>query len=200
MTTKTVTRHVYTVSFEQFWKAYPRSDGKYNAFKAWLKNGIDDDAFLPTQILQDVDKRTRLKYWPFDKKKVPHGATWINARRWEDEGWENEIKTYGKEKDTSLIRQSTTFVNDAPKLSSVAAAANRFLFKYVLTAGGMLDERMQQAVRIKNSLVKEFTPMIAEEIEIDPSKYGEMQLLLAETLFLRLDLGLSLEQRGRMIA
>ena len=199
MPKKTVTRHEYTERFEDFWKVYPRSDSKFNAFKAWLKNAIEDDAFLPTQIIQDVEKRTRLKYWPHDKTKVPHGATWLNARRWEDTGWEDEIKTYGKEKDSPLTRHYTPVVDDGPKLSPVAAAANQFLFKYIRVAGGLPDERMKQALRIKNDTVQELEPAIIEEIASDPSTAGEMRVMFAETILLRLDLGLSLHLRERVL-
>jgi len=66
------------VPFVQFWKAYPRSEGKAKAEQHWKKMTPDerDAAFasLPLFALHVPDKTF-----------MPHGSTWLNQRRWEDE-------------------------------------------------------------------------------------------------------------------
>jgi len=65
--------------FEAFLNAYPRRVGKQAASKAWAKlNAVDREAAMLS-----------LPAWPFDLRDslrfVPHPATWLNNRRWEDE-------------------------------------------------------------------------------------------------------------------
>lgn len=66
--------------FDEFWKLYPRKVAKPNALKVWLRIKPDDE--LLTSII-DAVKRQGL----YDKEIqfVPHPATWLNQRRWEDE-------------------------------------------------------------------------------------------------------------------
>lgn len=64
-------------SFDQWYAGYPRKEAKPNAIKAWRKlNASDRQAALAA-----------LETWPFpdDKKFTPLPASWLNARRWEDE-------------------------------------------------------------------------------------------------------------------
>lgn len=76
----TETTRDYLIDFVKFWEAYPRKVAKPNAMKAWLKLK-PDDALVKTII--DAIKRQGL----CDKEIqfVPHPATWLNSRRWEDE-------------------------------------------------------------------------------------------------------------------
>lgn len=80
ITIYTETTNIYIDRFNEFWKAYPRKVAKPNAMKAWLKIK-PDDALVKTII--DAIKRQGL----CDKEIqfVPHPATWLNSRRWEDE-------------------------------------------------------------------------------------------------------------------
>jgi hypothetical protein len=63
-------------SFGQFWNLYPRKVGKPNAYKAWSKLSPDEHAAIVKAI----------PGWPFspDVQFIPHPATWLNGRRWED--------------------------------------------------------------------------------------------------------------------
>lgn len=70
----------YSEDFELFWNAYPRKVGKGNAWNSWRKAGV-----------KFADCAGTLAKWVdcYDWKKdagqfVPHPATWINGRRWED--------------------------------------------------------------------------------------------------------------------
>lgn len=68
--------------FEVFWKAYPRKVSKGHALRAWAKNGRPE---LPV-VLAAVEAQKRSEQWQKEGGKfIPHPATWLNGRRWEDE-------------------------------------------------------------------------------------------------------------------
>ena len=67
-------------SFASFWSAYPRKVGKGAAEKAWKRLKPD----LPT-VLQAIDRARTTEQWRKDDGQfIPHPATWLNQRRWED--------------------------------------------------------------------------------------------------------------------
>jgi uncharacterized protein YdaU (DUF1376 family) len=66
--------------FELFWKQYPRKIAKPNALKAWLKIKPNDQL---SQKMIDAVKQQKLS--DREIQFVPHAATWLNGRRWEDE-------------------------------------------------------------------------------------------------------------------
>jgi hypothetical protein len=71
-------------AFGRFWAAYPRKVGKLDAQKAWLK--IAPDAALVEALLSAVAAQARAEQWRRDGGRfVPHPATWLNGRHWEDE-------------------------------------------------------------------------------------------------------------------
>lgn len=66
----------------QFWEKYPRKTGKANAEKAWKK--LDEAS--RKQALVEIENH--VNYWKASQTQaqfIPHPATWLNARRWEDE-------------------------------------------------------------------------------------------------------------------
>jgi hypothetical protein len=72
---------VYAPDFEDFWKAYPRKVGKGAAFKAWKKEDPD-----LADVLQALEWQIKQNQWVKDGGQfIPHPATWLNQRRWEDE-------------------------------------------------------------------------------------------------------------------
>jgi uncharacterized protein YdaU (DUF1376 family) len=72
------------VSFDAFWSAYPRHVAKVQAQKAWNKISPDDG--LLHKILTSIEKYKTTDQWKKDNGKfIPHAATWLNQRRWEDE-------------------------------------------------------------------------------------------------------------------
>lgn len=191
----------YTAKFESFWKAYPRKVSKFPAFKAWIKTGIEDDAFLPTQIVQDIEKRTRFKYWSTDHEKIPHAATWLNARRWEDEGWMEEIDKREPKRGEIKSRpiQYKPTEDTGPQLSEWERLLNVFWIKYVRQANGVLPEQVTQALRIKHAVLKETEAAINEEVESDPGKRGEMVEMIVKLFLKRLDLGLQLNISEKVV-
>lgn len=73
-----------TEGFESFWKVYPRQVAKTNAAKAWKK--LKPDAELIAKIMQSLaDHRLSHEWLKDDGQFIPHPATWLNGKRWEDE-------------------------------------------------------------------------------------------------------------------
>lgn len=69
--------------FDEFWAAYPRHEAKAAAIKAWRNlTSRDRDHALAALPLHAARWRREN---PGTNKFVPHPATWINKRRWEDE-------------------------------------------------------------------------------------------------------------------
>lgn len=70
--------------FERFWAVYPRRVSRGRAEKAWAKLRPDDA--LVDRIVQAVQKAARRDRWKAEGLRyVPHPATWLNDRGWEDE-------------------------------------------------------------------------------------------------------------------
>jgi len=72
--------------FERFWSGYPKKVGKGDAMKAWAK--INPDDALIARILEGLDAYRETEEWMYPREGgrfIPHAATWLNGRRWEDE-------------------------------------------------------------------------------------------------------------------
>ena len=68
----------------RFWPAYPRKVGKANALKAFMK--INPDADAVTRMVAAVKLQAQSDQWRRDGGQyIPHPATWLNGRRWEDD-------------------------------------------------------------------------------------------------------------------
>ncbi len=72
--------HISIDQFEIFWKGYPKKTSKENAKKAWLKIKPNDE--LIAKITKAVKEQ---KLSERESQFIPHAATWLNAKRWEDE-------------------------------------------------------------------------------------------------------------------
>lgn len=70
--------------FPKFWKLYPNKKGKAAAEKAWAKLKVNDELFA--LIAQGLAKQCVTSAWMKDGGQfIPHPATWLNGKRWEDE-------------------------------------------------------------------------------------------------------------------
>lgn len=70
--------------FERFWAVYPRKVAKAKALQSWVK--IAPDEGLTGKILAAVERARATEQWRKDDGEfIPHPATWLNQRRWEDE-------------------------------------------------------------------------------------------------------------------
>ena len=77
-------------SFESFYTLYPKKKAKGSAEKAWAK--ISPDNTLTEIICTAVKRAKKSKDWLKEKGKyIPHPATWLNAKGWEDEIPDSEI-------------------------------------------------------------------------------------------------------------
>ena len=195
---------MYTTLFEEFWKEYPRKVAKPVAFKAWQKQIDESDAFMARAAIDDLKKRARLGYWVQDKTKIPHGSTWINARRWEDEGWEFEIKTRGKE-DTHVPYQPkyADKIEDDYGLNSWQTMLNRVMRSYVLSAQGVSEKVLAMLVRIKNDVYAEMRDAINEDIECAEDKSAarhEAAHTLVDLMLSRFDTASGLKLRHRILS
>ena len=73
-----------TVWFDRFWDAYPRHVNKQAAMKAFDKAQIDGT--LLDKILTAIARQKESAQWQKDNGQfIPHPATWLNGKRWEDE-------------------------------------------------------------------------------------------------------------------
>ncbi|USU01746.1 YdaU family protein [Pseudomonas siliginis] len=70
--------------FPKFWKLYPNKKGKAAAEKAWKKLKVTADLF--GQIAEGLAAQVVCEAWVKDRGQfIPHPATWLNGKRWEDE-------------------------------------------------------------------------------------------------------------------
>lgn len=72
---------VNTVRFDRFYQPYPRKTNKQAAVKAFNKLN-PDDALLEV-MLAALEQQKLSDQW--QRKIIPHPATWLNGRRWTDE-------------------------------------------------------------------------------------------------------------------
>lgn len=73
------------LGFDDFWARYPRRVGKQAARKAWER--LDLGNGLLERIMQAVLDQRQSEAWTKDAGQfIPHPATWLNGKRWEDEG------------------------------------------------------------------------------------------------------------------
>jgi hypothetical protein len=69
--------------FDEFWSAYPRKVGKEDALKAFVK--ISPDAELLAVMLKAIAAQSKSEQWAKDRQFIPHPATWLNGKRWQDD-------------------------------------------------------------------------------------------------------------------
>lgn len=75
------------LGFDEFWKSYPRREAKQNAVKVW--NKLAPSPSLLATILSAISKHKQKPGWQKDGGQfIPLPASWLNARRWEDEAVE----------------------------------------------------------------------------------------------------------------
>jgi len=71
-------------AFDVFWQAYPKRKSRGQAEKAFAK--INPNEQLMQAILAGIGRATTSESWTKDGGKfIPHPATWLNAKGWEDE-------------------------------------------------------------------------------------------------------------------
>ena len=97
------------VLFDEFYAAYPRHDSKQAAILKFAKhmNDCKDDAQrreLLDKMLGAIESQKKSEQWQKDNGKfIPMPATWLNQRRWEDEGLVNTQST-GSEARSKFVK------------------------------------------------------------------------------------------------
>lgn len=82
-TSKITSETTAAARFDRFWKAYPRKVAKPIALRAWMKLKPDDA--LTDVLIAAIDSARATDQWCKDDGQfIPHPATWLNQRRWED--------------------------------------------------------------------------------------------------------------------
>jgi len=75
-------RDEYDEDFTSFWNAYPKKVGKGAAWSAWKRAKPPATSILLTVLEQQKDS----EQWTRENGRfIPHPATWINQKRWDDE-------------------------------------------------------------------------------------------------------------------
>ena len=67
--------------FAAFWGVYPRKKAKRRAEAVWQR--LKPDTALLAVMLESLGRDERSEQWR--RGVIPHAATWLNQRRWEDE-------------------------------------------------------------------------------------------------------------------
>lgn len=186
----------YPPKFEEFWKEYPRKVAKPIAFRAWTKNGVEDDMYMAKAAIDDIKKRTRMRWWSKDKSKVPHPSSWINAMRWYDEGWEDEIESADQKPNTGrAVFEPQETGPDVPWEESLIGRVFRV---YVLTAGGLPSTKL--ALQIKAELMRDYVPEYRVSIAAEEITPDEVCVELAELFVKRMDAAYGLSLGDRVLA
>jgi len=73
-----------TLDFDNFWKTYPKKQGKMMATKAW--NKISPNEVKKSAIMKGLKAACATEQWTKEGGKfIPMASTWLNQERWEDE-------------------------------------------------------------------------------------------------------------------
>jgi hypothetical protein len=76
--------------FDKFWKSYPRKIAKPSAERAWKHANLNSSDV--DKVLAGLDEWKGSDQWERDNGRyVPHPATFLNQRRWEDEVPKKEV-------------------------------------------------------------------------------------------------------------
>ncbi len=77
--------HGFPPGFDAFWALYPRRENKAKAAQAFAR--IRPDEATLAAILAGLRRQIASDQWRKDGGQfIPHATTWLNGRRWEDEG------------------------------------------------------------------------------------------------------------------
>jgi hypothetical protein len=106
--------------FDRFWKAYPRKTAKETALRAFLK--LSPDEGLLQIMLAAVEKQKQTAQWQEEGGRyIPHPATWLNQKRWQD-----EVRTAGAKKAAQDFEQRDYSGVQAEMMDELAADMKKF--------------------------------------------------------------------------
>ena len=88
------------ISFEEFYKLYPKKISRSNAEKSFKRLGKRDKNLAYNGIIKYN------KFWSENRTEpqyIPYPSTWINQKRWEDDLIVKEVKTTYKNHDADVL-------------------------------------------------------------------------------------------------
>ncbi len=74
----------YSASFLEFWNAYPKREGKGAASQSW--NRVKARPKIDVLLAALTRAKSSEQWQKNNGQFIPQPATWLNQRRWEDEG------------------------------------------------------------------------------------------------------------------
>ena len=78
-----------TQVFDQFWSAYPKKRSKGDAEKAWKQLKPKPDM---NKVLKSIEQLKKSHDWQKENGKyIPYPATWLRAKGWEDEVYNDPL-------------------------------------------------------------------------------------------------------------
>lgn len=84
ITKQNITKQHKNKDFPLFWEKYPKKKSKGDAEKAWA--ALNPDELLQNRIFDALEQAKTSDEWTKDMGKfIPHPATWLRRRGWEDE-------------------------------------------------------------------------------------------------------------------
>ena len=87
----------WEMQFEKFYNAYPRKVKKQNVKKWFEKNKPSNELF--SSMMNSLEQFRASNDWQKDGGQfIPYPSTWLNQRRWEDEGIEVNIENQENQK------------------------------------------------------------------------------------------------------
>lgn len=94
--------------FSRFWALYPRHTKRADAIKAWDK--LKPDRALCDVMASAIRAQAQTDQWQRDGGRfIPHPASWLNGRRWEDEVQDGQRQNQDHDK----IKTSNPFLRIA---------------------------------------------------------------------------------------
>ena len=112
--TAMVARVKHDLRFDDFWSAWPVKKAKQAARKRWASMKLDP---IADKIIENVKFRVESDVGWQDPKYIPHAATFLNGRRWEDE----MIQTKEHTKDEAYAERGRRTVENAERAEAEAA-------------------------------------------------------------------------------
>lgn len=97
--------------FEKLWKLYPNKKGKDLALKAY-KKAIKDGTTNKEIQTGIVNLKKEIAFKETEKQYIPHGGTWFNQKRWEDDYETGNVEQSNDYKTNEIARLENELQDD----------------------------------------------------------------------------------------
>lgn len=173
------------IEFADFWKVWPRRVSRPTAEKSWQKLTPGEQK----AVIADVEKRTRMRFWPANKKRIPHAATYLNQRRWEDE-WVDEVGTdTDKPNSGAYVPRPPAAEPALPWFESMLNRTFRdWMFVHFGRHGCGVPDAAAAALKEKRAVLDQVVPAFMEELDSGAMQRGEVAREIADAFLNRLDI------------